>query len=130
MNNDITKHTANDRFAAHLGIKLLEAGPGYALAEMEIKEHHLNGVDVVHGGAIFGLADFVFAVACNAKGPVTLAVNASISYFKAPKGKILTAEAREVTSSRKLGHYHVDIRDEDKELIARFTGTGYIKGGN
>lgn len=128
MDNNVIKNTANDRFAAYLGIELVKAAPGYALAEMEIKEHHLNGVGVVHGGAIFGLADYVFAVACNAKGPVTLAINASISYFKAPKGKKISAEAREVTSSRKLGHYQIDVFDEDKELIARFTGTGYIKG--
>lgn len=128
LNSEITKNTDNDRFAAYLGIKLLDAGPGHALAEMAIEDHHLNGVGVAHGGAIFALADYVFAVACNAKGPVTLAVNASISYFKAPKGKKLTAEAREITSSRKLGHYQVEVTDENQEVIARFTGIGYIKG--
>jgi len=46
----------NDRFAEHNGIELLDIAPGYAKAKMEVKDRHLNGVDVVHGGAIFTLA--------------------------------------------------------------------------
>lgn len=127
INEELIKNTKNDRFAGYLGIKLVEVQPGYAVAEMEVTENHLNGVGVVHGGAIFGLADYAFAVASNSKGPVALAVNAQISYFKSPQGKKLTAKAREITSSRKLGHYQVDILDEDETPVARFTGTVYIK---
>jgi len=47
----------NDRFAEHVGIELLEVSEGRAKAKMEIKEHHLNGIDIAHGGAIFSLAD-------------------------------------------------------------------------
>lgn len=127
INPELIKNTQNDRFAAYLGMKLLDVQPGYALVEMEIAEHHLNGVGVVHGGAIFGLADYAFAVASNSKGPVALAINANISYFKVAKGSKLIAKATEITSSRKLGHYQVDICDEDETLVARFTGTVYIK---
>ncbi len=42
----------NDKFADHVGIKLLEASEGGAKAKMEIKKHHLNGVNTVHGAAI------------------------------------------------------------------------------
>lgn len=110
-----------------MGMKLLDVQPGYALVEMEITENHLNGISVVHGGAIFGLADYAFAVASNSKGPVALAINANISYFKAAKGSKLIAKATEISSSRKLGNYQVDIFDEDETLVARFTGTVYIK---
>ena len=57
-----------DRFAAHVGIELLEAAPGRASARLEIGEHHLNAIGLVHGAAIFSLADLVFAVASNAHG--------------------------------------------------------------
>jgi len=54
---------ARDRFAAANGVRLLEAGPGLARACLRLRPSHLNGVDVVQGGAVFTLADFAFAVA-------------------------------------------------------------------
>lgn len=127
MDTDMLKYIKNDRFAAYAGIKLIKAEPGYAVSEMEITDNHLNGVNIVQGGAIFTLADYAFAAASNAKGVVTVGVNANISYFASPKGKVLTAEATEVSAGRKLCVYNVDIFDENKDLIARFSATGYVK---
>lgn len=118
----------NDRFAAYNNIKLISMETGFAIAEMEIKEHHLNGVGTVQGGAIFTLADFAFAAASNAGGIITVGLGASISYFKPPVGKKITAEAKEVSSGKKICTTNVDIFDEDKTLIAQFVGTGYHKG--
>ncbi|MDD2556416.1 MAG: PaaI family thioesterase [Syntrophaceticus sp.] len=117
----------NDRFAALAGIELVKVEPGYALAKMNIEEKHLNGVNIVQGGATFTLADYAFAAASNAYGQVALGINASINYFQAPKGEVLFAEATELHASRRLANYNVDIYDENKELIARFTGTVYKK---
>jgi acyl-CoA thioesterase len=52
MSNKIIEFFEKDRFAAYNGIKLIEVKPGYAVAKMEITENHLNGIDVVQGGAI------------------------------------------------------------------------------
>ena len=57
----------------------------------------LNAADVVHGGALFTLADLAFAVASNSRGQLALSINASISYLKAARGPLLTAEAKEVS---------------------------------
>lgn len=127
MNNQIKSFFEKDRFAAYVGIRLVEVGPGYAVTEMEIADHHLNAVDIVQGGATFTLADFAFAVASNSHGQLSLGINVNITYFKPPQGKILTAEAKEVSASPKLATYNVDIFDEKKELVARFTGTVYRK---
>ncbi len=128
MNHDMTKHVDNDRFASYTGIKLTKIDIGYAEAELALEEKHLNGVNIVQGGVFFTLADFAFAAASNAKGLVTVSINASIAYFKSPTGKKLTAKAKEISSSRKLCNYVVDIFDEDGTLVAKFNGTGYIKG--
>ncbi|MDP4182456.1 MAG: PaaI family thioesterase [Bacillota bacterium] len=128
MDNEMMKFIKNDRFANYVGIKLIKVEPGYAVTEMEINDNHLNGVNIVQGGAIFTLADYAFAAASNSKGVVTLGINANISYFKSPKGRKLTAEATKVSESKKLCGYNVDVLDENKDLIARFTSTGYIKG--
>ena len=40
----------------------------------------LNGEGLTHGGAIFGLADLVFAAASNSHGNLALALNVNISF--------------------------------------------------
>lgn len=126
-NDEIIKFFARDQFAAYIGAKLVNVEPGYALAEMELSGKHLNGVNLVQGGAIFTLADFAFAAAANACGKVTVGINATISYFKSPGGKKLFAEAKEISASNKLASYNVDVFDENKETIARFIATGFRK---
>jgi acyl-CoA thioesterase len=116
-----------DRFAAFVGIKLVEVKPGYAKANMEITDKHLNAANIVQGGVIFTLADFAFAAASNSYGQVSLGINANISYFQPPKGRILIAEAKEISANKKIASYNVDIVDENKEVIASFTGMVYRK---
>lgn len=127
MSEDISNFFKKDRFADFVGIKLVEVKPGYARACMTITDQHLNAVNIVQGGAIFTLADFAFAAASNSHGQVSLGINANISYFKPAKGKVLTAEAKEISASKKLANYNVDIFDEDMQIIARFTGMVYRK---
>ncbi|MEZ4526779.1 MAG: hotdog fold thioesterase [Desulfobacterales bacterium] len=118
-----------DRFARHTGIELLEISPGRAKARMEIREDHKNGMGVAHGGAIFTLADLVFAAASNSHGIPALAVNVSISYLKKVSDGILTAEAAEISLNPKLASYTVEVRDENRELVAIFQGMVYRKTG-
>ncbi|NTW52556.1 MAG: PaaI family thioesterase [Chlorobiaceae bacterium] len=127
MDNDFLKNVKDDRFARLLGIEILDVQPGYALVGMKIEDRHRNGINTVQGGAIFTLADYAFAVASNADGSTTVAINASISFFKAPQGAYLRAEAREEHKNRKICGYKVEIKDEDGTLVASFSGLGYRK---
>lgn len=115
-----------DEFAKLLGVELLEVGHGTARARMRISPRHMNGMGMVHGGAIFGLADFVFAAACNSHDGPAVAVNVNISYLKAPRGEFLTAEGAE-NSAGKIGSYTVRVLDEGGELVALFQGMCYRK---
>lgn len=117
----------NDRFAQHSGIELLEIGPGRAKARMTITDAHLNGVDVVHGGAIFTLADLVFAAASNSHGTVAVAINASIWYVKAGKQGTLYAEGVETSRNPKLATYSIEVTDDAGETVALFEGMVYRK---
>lgn len=116
-----------DRFAAHVGIELVEMAPGRAKAKLDIQDHHLNAVGVVHGAAIFSLADLVFAVASNSHGKVALGINVSISYMTAARGSTLVAEAEEVSINPKLATYLIRIVDAEQTLVALFQGTVYRK---
>ena len=123
----INRFLSNDRFSAHVGIQLVEVSPGHAKATLEVSAKHLNGVGIAHGGAIFSLADFVFAAASNAYGTVAVAINASISFVKAVRGGVLTAEAREVSRNPKLATYAIEIHDAAGEIVASFQGMVYRK---
>ena len=117
----------NDKFAEHIGIELLEVSEGHARATLKINKQHLNAVNIVHGGAIFTLADLVFAAASNSHGNVAVAINVTISYLKAAAGGTLTAEAREVSRNRKLATYSIRVTDESGDMVASFQGMVYRK---
>jgi acyl-CoA thioesterase len=127
MHEELIQHVKNDRFAEHIGMRLVKVSKGYALAEMAIGENHLNGLDRIHGGVIFSLADYAFGAASNSHGFATVGINVSISYFKSPVGKIIRAEAREICTQKKICGYRIDVLDEDGSLIATANGLGYRK---
>ena len=123
----IERASKNDNFAAHCGAVLTDVGPGRATARMEVGDHHLNAVGIVHGGAIFTLADFAFAMASNSHGTVAVAINANISFVKAVRDGVLTAEATEVSRNARLASYSIDVTDEAGDLVASFQGMVYRK---
>ncbi len=116
-----------DRFARHAGIELVAAKPGWAQVKMVIQPFHLNGAGTVHGGAIFTLADFAFAVASNAHGQLAMGVHTSTNFINAAVSGTLYAEAEELSLNRRLASYQVRISDDQQRLIALFQGTAYRK---
>lgn len=123
----ILKFFQNDRYADLSGIEIVEVGDGRAKARMTVAERHLNGVDIVHGGAIFTLADLAFAVASNSHGTVAVAVNANVSFLKAVRSGTLSAEAVEVSRHPRLGSYTVTVTDDQGDIVAIFQGMVYRK---
>ena len=99
MDSYIKRFTQNDKFASYVGIELLEVSKGRAKAKLDIKPHHMNGAKIVHGAAIFSLADFVFAAASNSHGTLAVAVNVNISFLKGVNQGVLFAEAEEISKT-------------------------------
>ncbi|MGB7748645.1 MAG: hotdog fold thioesterase [Verrucomicrobiia bacterium] len=124
---EIKRCLKNDRFAERTNVELLSVSPGFATAKMVLHPHHLNGLGSVQGGAIFTLADYAFAAACNSHGTVAVALNVSITFMKAAKSGTLWAEAREVSKNFKVGSYVVEVKDDQRDLVATFQGLAYRK---
>jgi acyl-CoA thioesterase len=118
---------AGDRFAGHSGIELVEAGLGWAKAHMKIEPYHFNAAGTVHGGAIFTLADFAFAVASNSHGTLAMGINTSVSFVKAALSGTLYADARELSRNAKLATYTVMVTDDAGDTVAIFQGMVYRK---
>jgi acyl-CoA thioesterase len=116
-----------DHFAEALGIQLLEARDGYSKVSMKVEKKHTNALGFTHGGAIFSLADYAFAHACNFGDNVAVAVQVSINFLKpSVEGDALTAEATRISDGKTMGLYQVTVRNQDK-TIAYFTGLAFKK---
>ena len=115
-----------DAASRALGIELVEAADGRAVARMRITEQMVNGHDIAHGGYVFLLADTAFACACNSHGPVTVAAGADISFVTTGRlGDELTAVAQERTRYGRNGIYDVTVHRDTgggPEVVAEFRG--------
>ncbi|WP_431876472.1 hydroxyphenylacetyl-CoA thioesterase PaaI [Micromonospora marina] len=105
-----------------LGIELVSAGAGAAVARMRVTPAMLNGHAIGHGGFVFLLADTAFALACNSHGPATVAAGGEISFLRPVReGDLLEAYATERVRHGRSGIYDVTVRRGD-EVVAEFRG--------
>ena len=123
----VERLAARDRLMALLGIECVDGGPGRAAVSLAVRNDHLNFNGSCHGGAIFALADSAFGLASNSHGVIAAAIDAHITYQVAVKaGDTLTATAIEVSRTRKLGVYRIDVTRQDGAIVSTFTGTVYV----
>jgi acyl-CoA thioesterase len=117
-----------ENFVNLVGAKLTMVSEGFAKASMEVKEQHLNTYGICQGGALFTLADLAFAASVNKHSINTLTTGANITYVKpALLGDILTAEAHELVNHHRMPFAEVKITNQNGELVAIFTASGYRK---
>ena len=118
----------NDFFAKYLGINLVKVAVDEGIAVMPFDERHRNGMDNVHGAAIFALADTAFAASANASGILCVNAQTSISYVAPGRVGPLRGVSRPLRLGRKIVIYEVTITDGADTLVAKATVTGYIVG--
>ena len=117
---------AADAASAALGMRLVALGPGEARVSMVVRPDMVNGHDLCHGGLVASLADSAFALACNSRGPVTVAAAFAIDFVAPVRlGQTLYADAREVALRGRSGVYDVTVRagdPDDGDVVAVFRG--------
>ncbi|MBF0355220.1 MAG: hotdog fold thioesterase [Alphaproteobacteria bacterium] len=124
---DIRLLAGRDELARLLGVELVEGGAGRAVLKMTIKPEHLNFYGGGHGGTLFAFADMAFGLASNSRGHMAFGIDAHIAYFVGVKeGDVLYARGVEISRSRRLGTYRIEIEREGGTLIASFTGTVHV----
>jgi len=121
---EVRAYFGRDRFASEAcGCEVLEASHGHGVCAFTIGPQHMNAQGNIMGGAIFTLADFALAIACNMGENPTVSVQSSIEYFTMTRGTRLIATADADKSGRSLGFYTVNITDDLGVNIARMTAT-------
>lgn len=117
-----------DRFAVNAGIELLEVAEGRAIARMKVTKVHLNAGGVCQGGALFTLADLACAAVANSHGGLTFSITANITFIRsAQEGETVYAEATEVVNHPRVPYIRVELKNEEGDLLAAFTSSGYRK---
>ena len=112
-----------DRASAWLGIEVIAASPGEAVATLTIAAHHCNGLGVCHGGFIFTLADTAMAFATNSGDSRAFATNAEIDFVEAARvGDVLTASCHRIVERGRAGISDVIVTNQDSTTIAVFRG--------
>lgn len=127
----IERMWAADRASQELGIEMMEATAGRAVARLRIEERHLNGLGVCHGGILLTLADTAMAFASNATGVTAFATGIEIDFLAPGRlGSTVTATATRTASAGRTGVYDTALRDGDGQLIAVTRGrTRDVPGG-
>ncbi|MBQ0022246.1 MAG: hotdog fold thioesterase [Prevotellaceae bacterium] len=122
----LEKLNIDDRFANGIGACITEIREGYARAEMDVEERHLNGGGVCQGGAIYTLADLSFAAVANSRGTLTLGISNTITFLhSANLGDHLIAECEETLDHHKLPYCDIKVKNQQGNLVAVMTGLAY-----
>ena len=124
---EIMRLATRDPFVNAVGIRVVDAGPGRATVALDIQPEHINFNGKCHGGAIFTLADTAFGLASNSHGLIAVGIDAHITYHvAADAGDTLTATAVEISRTRRIAVYRIEVTRGDGMLVAGFTGTVYV----
>ncbi len=119
-----------ETFAQALNMKLIELEDGHSVVEMIYDPEKMNNIhDGAHGGALFGLMDEAFEMACHTKGTIAVALNMNITFVTSPKtGSKLRAEANQVSETRKTTSFDIKITDQDGNIITTCQALAYQTG--
>ena len=109
------------------GITIEDADYDYGKVSLALDEHVTNSLGMLHGGAMFTLADMAFGLAANfdQEDGTMISTNATISYMKSAKTGPIVAEARLANGGRHLATYEVKIYDGQGTYIACAMISGY-----
>ena len=106
-------------FARLLGMEITEAHDGYARVTMDGTGKY-NPRGVIHGGAVFALADQAFGIAANFAADVRVAVSIHIQYISPATGS-LVAVAHRVADNGRYSIFRVMVYEAER-IIAEFDG--------
>jgi uncharacterized protein (TIGR00369 family) len=111
-------------FPGHLGIRLVDMGPGSATLGLPFAEALVTAGTTVHGGAVASLIDTAGMVAAWSGGDVPdrlrgSTVGLTVSYLAPADGEDLQASATVLRRGRSIVHVDVDVRTASGTAVAK-----------
>ena len=111
-------------FPGHLGIRLVDIGPGTATLGLPFAEALATAGSTVHGGAVASLIDTAGMVAAWSGGEVPdrlrgSTVGLTVSFLAPADGEDLEASATVLRRGRSIVHVDVDVRTASGTAVAK-----------
>jgi uncharacterized protein (TIGR00369 family) len=130
----ITNEPASSiRFAAVLGIEMLEATPEAVRARMAWTPERCTAGGVMHGGALMALADSCGGLCAFLNLPdgarSTATIESKTNFLRAVRGGAVTATTRPLHSGRTLIVLETELTRNDGKLAAKVTQTQAFQYG-
>ena len=116
-----------------LSMEILEIGIGYAVAEINLTDKHLNPFGGVHGGVFSSIIDsaaswaFFYAVEDETAGITS--VDLKLNYLAPAVSRKMIAKGHQIKLGKTLGYADARVNDENGKLLAHGTLTAMIIPG-
>ena len=125
----VNKMLTNDLMSQWLGIELISVEKGNVTLKATVRKEMTNGFNIAHGGITYSISDSSLAFSANAHGIQAVSVETSISHLKPVyAGDVLTTTVDEISMSKRIGVYIVNVYNQDNVLVSTLKGTMYRNG--
>ena len=114
-------------FGPRSRVKVTRAGNGEAEGELEFCTDTRNPMGIVHGGALFTLADTVAGTAAFTTGHTCVTLDSSMQFLAAAKGDKVYCTAKPKKLGRTIAVYDVTLTDNQNRLVASGVFSFFVK---
>lgn len=116
----------------HLGVELVEVRPGYLVAQMTIRPHHVAANGYLHAGAVVTLADTACGFGCMASLPAGAhsftTVELKSNFLRTATTGTIRAVAQLIHGGRRTQVWDATVFDPDGRAMALFRCTQMLLG--
>ena len=114
-------------FSKHIGAKVEEVEPGWAVVHIDIEDVHLNGAGTLHGGVYASLMDNAMGLSVLALvGTRTATIEMNTHFLGSVNGGRIVCRSEVVHRTRRTATAESKVYDADENLVAM--GTGGVPG--
>ncbi len=116
----------NNQFLDFCHLTIDHVEDGKVDASLEAVDRSKNIYGMVHGGALFTLADMAAGVCALTDAPKCVTLDSSIHFLKAGREGQILASAKRIHAGRTTGVYEVEIRDEAGHPLCQAVFTMFL----
>ena len=123
------KKTAFNPFCEMIGLQFLDLDMGYSRCTLKITDRLLNPHHVLHGAAIYAMADTGMGGALYSfleEGETCATIEVKINYVKSIRSGVLVCDTRVIHKARSIAFLESTIKDQAEKVIATATGTYFV----
>lgn len=119
----------NNNFAELVGFYFTQASDGKSICEIKVNKKHFNPNNVLHGGVIYAMADTGMGAALVSllnPDEICATIEVKINYLKKVVDGKLKCITKVINKTKKIAYLESEVFNEDKQLVAKASGTFYI----